>query len=1051
MNNKKIALVFYALMLSACGGGGGSSLAPLGTQSSPPAAISAVNVASTSESTLALNWQPVSGASSYEIWRSSADTSGAASAAQLLKRSEQTSFTDSGLTPATNYVYTLKACAGNACSGGFEIKTKTLAMPLALPARAYAPTLLKADAYQISFNWPNVDGASAYRLQRNDGWEIASGAQLTQTTYIDTGLTPATSYLYRVQACNSTGCSSWSEALTTKTLALATTPTTPPATPVPATPGMPLATVAGTDSINLSWDAVNGASRYVLTRNNLAIGGNALTALRFLDSGLSTAVTYSYTLQACNLSGCSAASAAAVVKINAANKILLDVSGLDTSLGGSLTLSMDGYENGKWVKRTETVSGNGSITSGSTVETGQQYGASISTQPANGQSCNVSPDGRVNTASGGNVSIIVNCLTPATLSFASATQTILTDASNNSAQLATAKNSAAKTISTSNIRYSSSNTTVAQVNASTGAVTALQAGTTTITASLPATLYTAGSASYTLTVAKNLASTRLRAIDVAQVLAQQPGSTYQILVPGRAVLVRAHLYAISASDKSAPQVWLSVRGSGTEVSMSCPSLLPLDSGAVTPSYTLDQTCHASLPAALVKTGMQIDVRTSDGQTLNSLPAVNDRNTLKLTLVPLKINANTAQMPSSADVTTAIQRTMPFAHVQINLHATWMPSGTWEDSLTGNGSDQWGEMLDQLNALRISENGDGHYYGFVPNIKWSSTAGIGFVGGPTAIGLDMRDDADFSSLNRTMMHELGHTLSLSHAPCGGVARFDAFFTRLPLAWPNADTAQLSEVPLYDQASNTLDTPGVAGSRKTDIMAYCSGLWFSEYSYHKMARYIQGKNNYGTLAIAAPQQMQITPAGKQRMMLISGSIAADGSVRLAPLHLLGSSHQASAEKGDYQLRIIGKDGSVKLHRFSGIVTDHDASIRYALVLPAIADIAHIDILKDGKALPLQSQLQAKSLKASGKLLAASRWNNGQFASVKRQGDKLQVLWDNQLYPWMSAVHIAADGTRSMLRLHATGGSLDLPLQSGFAGGSFEISLSDGLNAVMKTMPY
>ncbi|QJQ06357.1 hypothetical protein EJG51_011360 [Undibacterium piscinae] len=1062
MNNKKIAPFFYALLLAACGGGsgsdGGSTLSPIGSGLTPPAAISAASTANSSESTVTLSWQPVNGANSYEIWRSIANASGADATPQLVKRSDQTSFTDSGLIPATSYVYSLKSCMGNACSGGFEIKAKTLGKPLALPARANAPILLKSEDRQISFSWANVSGATGYRLQRNDGWEIANGAQLTQTTYTDTGLTAATSYIYRVQACNSSGCSEWSEAFTTKTTALPTPPVTPPVVtppvlPIPAVPAPPTATVAGADSINVAWTAVNGASRYVLMRNNLAIGGNTLTAVRFLDSGLSAAVSFSYTVQACNNSGCSAASGATIVKINTANKIILNVSGLDTSLNGNVALSMDGYENGRWVRRTETISGNGSVTSNTTVETGQQYGASISAQPANGQTCNTSPNGRVSTASGGDVSIVLNCLTPATLSFASASQTMLTDITNDMAQLATVKNSAAKTITTGAVRYSSSNTTVAQVNVNTGAITALQPGTATISASLPANLYTAGTASYTLTVAKNLASTRLRAIDIAQVLAQRPGSAYQILVPGRDVLVRAYLYAISASDKRVPQVLLSVRGNATEIAMTCPATLPLDSGAVTPSYTLAQTCNATLPAALVKNGMQIDVRTSDGQTLNSAPAMNDSNTLKLTLIPLKINAHTAQMPSSADVSIAVRRTMPFTNVQIGLHAEWTPNGTWDDSLTssGSGSDQWGKVLGLVDALRISENADGHYYGFVPNIKWSSTAGIGYVGGPTAIGLDMRDDADLSSLNRTMIHELGHTLSLSHAPCGGVARFDPFFTSLPLAWPNSDSGQLSEVPLYNQAATTLETPGELGNRNTDIMAYCSGLWFSEYSYHKMARYIQGKNSYGSQAIASAEQMLVTPVSGQRMMLISGNIATNGSVNLEPVHLLGTRHQASAAKGDYQLRIISQDGNVILQRFAGIVTDHDSAIRIAVVLPAVANIASIDVLKDGKALLTRPQTQASALKAAGNILATSRWTNGEFATAKRQGNKLQIRWDNHLYPWMSAVYISVDGKRSMLSLNATGGSLDLPVTPGLAGGSFEISLSDGLNAVIKTIPF
>jgi len=63
------------------------------------------------------------------------------------------------------------------------------------------------------------------------------------------------------------------------------------------------------------------------------------------------------------------------------------------------------------------------------------------------------------------------------------------------------------------------------------------------------------------------------------------------------------------------------------------------------------------------------------------------------------------------------------------------------------------------------------------------------------------------------------------------------------------------------------------------------------------------------------------------------------------------------------------------------------------------------------------------------------------VTEQGGVLLLTWDQGKYPYLTVTHIGAQ--RSTLAQDLQGGSASLPLSGLPTGGSFEFSLSDGLN--------
>jgi chitodextrinase len=232
--------------------------------------------------------------------------------ALLLSLGNVTAYQDSSLIAGTTYVYTVRAldAAGNfsghsataSATTSAALDTTPPTTPTGLTANAVSPT-------RIDLSWsPSSDNdvVANYRLYRNG----VLATTLTSTTYQNTGLSPSTTYSYRVDAIDATGNASG--------LSSAVTVTTPsaPDTTAPTTPTGLTATAASDSRINLSWVAATdnvAVTGYRVFRNGslLATVGNVTT---FASTGLAASTTYSYAVRALdgagNVSGQSTAASA---------------------------------------------------------------------------------------------------------------------------------------------------------------------------------------------------------------------------------------------------------------------------------------------------------------------------------------------------------------------------------------------------------------------------------------------------------------------------------------------------------------------------------------------------------------------------------------------------------------------------------------------------------------------------------------------------------------------------------------------------------------------
>ncbi len=168
-----------------------------------------------------------------------------------------------------------------------------------LPVPA-TPTGLAATAGvgSISLSWSAATNATGYTLKRSTTGTAGSFALLaspTGTSYVDSGLAGNTRYYYTVSARNDSGESAASDPV------WATTPVGPPAAPAPTA-------TAGNATVTLNWAAIAGAASYEVSRATSATGSYAslasgLTALTYVDSGLTNGSTYFYKVGARNTAG----------------------------------------------------------------------------------------------------------------------------------------------------------------------------------------------------------------------------------------------------------------------------------------------------------------------------------------------------------------------------------------------------------------------------------------------------------------------------------------------------------------------------------------------------------------------------------------------------------------------------------------------------------------------------------------------------------------------------------------------------------------------------
>ena len=257
-----------------------------------------------------LSWNPVSGATSYEVEYNS-PTSGGWKTDPDYKDKSSTSYTTSGLSDKT-YQFRVRAVTSTGESDWITITYEHTTGNLPTASKPVSPTgftMTRVDEKHARLSWNPVSGATSYEVEYNSptsgGWKTDPDYKdKSSTSYTTSGLNPKI-YQFRVRAVNSAGTSEW------VTIAYDHTGSNSPATSRPARPTGFTMTRVDEKHARLSWNPVSGATSYEVEYNSPTSGGwktdpdyKDKSSTSYTTSGLNSKI-YQFRVRAVNSAGTS--------------------------------------------------------------------------------------------------------------------------------------------------------------------------------------------------------------------------------------------------------------------------------------------------------------------------------------------------------------------------------------------------------------------------------------------------------------------------------------------------------------------------------------------------------------------------------------------------------------------------------------------------------------------------------------------------------------------------------------------------------------------------
>jgi len=495
-----------------------------------------------------------------------------------------------------------------------------------------------------------------------------------------------------------------------------------------------------------------------------------------------------------------------------------------------------------------------------------------------------------------------------------------------------------------------------------------------------------------------------------------------VLAGDRAALVKVDVVApTQPADKPTGTVRVTDAGGAllAELALNAPTGSLPSAAPARPSFA--DSYWATIPAQFVRAGITVtpSFTPAASNASSASPRVGGSVALRVVTVPVQIGSTVGQVVSDAE--NFLRARLPAAQVTRVDHA---PMVSQQVSTLPTTADEWSaafsRILGEIDDLHLLENASSRtlYFGFVPK-RGPGISGVGYRPGNAAVGFDLPSSP--SAVRETMVHEIGHNLSLRHAPCGNPSSPDPNY-------PYANAAMGAGNRFiwgYDAIANRFidPTPGTVH----DVMSYCSGNWFSDYNYRLMQVYLTPSDR---TADADSGREQPAAAASQELLVVSGEVDARGSVRLGPLKATTGTPRPP-EPGPWLLRITTQAGTVVERPFASREVDHDAERqRFGFTLAHPGAIERIDILRDGRVVQQRA--------ARARALAAAPATAPQ---ASEQGGTLSVRWDAARQPYLTVTHLGS--ARTVVALDAQGGSVALPTAALPPAGRFELALSDGLN--------
>ena len=403
------------------------------------------------------------------------------------------------------------------------------------------------------------------------------------------------------------------------------------------------------------------------------------------------------------------------------------------------------------------------------------------------------------------------------------------------------------------------------------------------------------------------------------------------LVAGEKALLRVFVTAASSTTAAIPPVRARFYVDGTEIHVAD---IPARTAALpTEVYEgdLSRSSNAEIPGEIVRPGLEMVVEIDPEGTLDSglvmarrIPDtgrmavdVREMPVLHLTVIPFLWSADPHRAvveiaeameadPEGHELLWKTRTLLPIKDLEVTAHAPVM---------TSRSPDDFYALFDETQAIQVIEGGSGHYMGTMSNPGKVGQAGSAEHPGRVFI----------SRLNpTTMAHELGHNMSLYHAPCEAGGPDPAF------PYPDGSIGAWG----YDfRYRDALATPG-----RPDLMSYCGPAWISDYHFANALRFRlfdEGPPRAASLIAQdeGPFRTASLIAQEAKSLLLWGGMDAEGQLFLNPSFVVDAPSALPRATGEH--RITGRSGSGDELFSVGFtmpdVADGDGSSSFAFVLP------------------------------------------------------------------------------------------------------------------------
>jgi fibronectin type 3 domain-containing protein len=243
---------------------------------SPPTHFLLEGIAFSANPTLTIDWEPIDGALSYNIYRRAAGET----EAELVASTPDASYLDENVTLFGTYYYSVEVVTPNGQSvPSAEFEVRVIDASMGVPP---APDGLRTTAtaqQSVDLAWNTVPGTLFYQLFRSteaDGAFTLVQTLGTSATSDTEGLKNYRSYFYRVKSVTPGGISKYSPTLTVAPRFVSGK--------VPPRPRHLTSPSSSLHSIDVSWDAVAGAQAYYVYRSTEEHGDYALVGITEANS-----------------------------------------------------------------------------------------------------------------------------------------------------------------------------------------------------------------------------------------------------------------------------------------------------------------------------------------------------------------------------------------------------------------------------------------------------------------------------------------------------------------------------------------------------------------------------------------------------------------------------------------------------------------------------------------------------------------------------------------------------------------------------------------------